>query len=373
MQSTCSPERGQAHAQEATSVPYLETCQKSCGEGETAEITTYELIGCSCKSRFCPQCCVPMGWKLRHELTEVLESFTGLQMWTLTIDPQLFESPEAAYRYCREKRVIGEMVRFLDEKGVLHSKRYFVAVEWQQGTEMVHYHLLLDASYVPWELMRDRWNRFRPKEAGPLPVDSVRPAFGSIRYSAPKFADSKHAANYATKYVIKTPEYGFPDWVLDYEGKIHRYHVSKGFFPRPSKPKDERGEAWEADVTEEDDDEWHGAGCFCEHCREAEEPERPKKLAKTVRERIARCRDKAVVIEKKTKIFVGGTFEEERHYLGDALLPYDKACDLLGRYDNGRGRVDITFADARLVLTGESPPEWEPREQLVTHTQATFW
>jgi hypothetical protein len=50
--------------------------------------------------------------------------------------------------------------------------------------------------------------------------------------SAPKFADAVHAARYATKYLIKAPSEGFPDWVMDMgdETRIRRYSASKGFW-----------------------------------------------------------------------------------------------------------------------------------------------
>jgi len=38
------------------------------------------------------------------------------------------------------------------------------------------------------------------------------------------------AACYATKYLTKVPEHGFPRWVLEFEGRIRRHEKSRNFF-----------------------------------------------------------------------------------------------------------------------------------------------
>jgi len=51
-----------------------------------------------------------------------------------------------------------------------------------------------------------------------------------ILFSAPKFANAEHAGRNATKYLIKAPSEGFPDWVMDMgdETQIRRDSASKG-------------------------------------------------------------------------------------------------------------------------------------------------
>lgn len=195
----------------------------------------FEVAKCNCRCWFCPECCVIEGYKLRGRLIPILETFDGLIMATLTIDPTLFPDPMTAYLYTMDKRCISVTTQDLDRWGHLHTRRYFYVVEWQEKTEQAHFHILYDSSYIPWDSLLASWSKHRPKDAGA--VIGNRPDFGTVLFSAPKFADPVHAARYATKYLIKTPEYGFPKWVLDMgkDRRIRRYSTSKGFWGTKSK------------------------------------------------------------------------------------------------------------------------------------------
>jgi hypothetical protein len=197
----------------------------------------YEVSKCRCESWFCPDCCKIMGYKLRARLIPVLGTFQGLFMVTLTVDPLLFPDPKTAYLYMQKRRCIGRTTQDLDRLKYIYSRRYLYVVEWQKNTEQAHFHILLDASYIPWDSLLASWSKHRPPEAGA--VVGNRPAFGTVLFSAPKFdSNPLYAARYATKYLIKTPEYGFPDWVLDMgkERRIRRFDTSKGFWGNPAKP-----------------------------------------------------------------------------------------------------------------------------------------
>jgi hypothetical protein len=207
---------------------YLETVFKDCDGSRRGSAVRYEVAACGCRSWFCRHCCCGRGLSLRERLEPILATFSGLQMWTLTVDPELFSSPAAALEHVTEKRCVANLVRRLHERGWLHSRRYFCVVEWQKETQMAHFHLLLDASFVEFDVVCELWNRYRPESAGP--VRGLRPGFGSVRFSAPRFADHRHACRYACKYLIKFPEHGYPGWVMDYRGQVHRYLVSHGFW-----------------------------------------------------------------------------------------------------------------------------------------------
>src|SRR5688572_8184738 len=125
---------------------YLESVGKHCDREESRE--SYELARVGCRSWFCPHCCTGKGLKLRERLIPILETFTGLMMWTFTVDPTLFASPGDAFDYVRAKRCISNVMRQLRRRGFLHSARYFVVIEWQ-GNGMPHWHLLADASFIP--------------------------------------------------------------------------------------------------------------------------------------------------------------------------------------------------------------------------------
>jgi hypothetical protein len=223
---------------------YLESTRKHCDRETEQQAPRYELVSCGCRSWFCSRCCTVQGLRLRRRLLPVLETFQGLLMLTLTLDPSLFESPAHAYRYVRDRRCVALLVRKLHRLGMLHSRRYFYVVEWQKVSEMPHFHLLLDASFIPFATICEAWNSFRPEWAAP--VEGDRPGFGAVRFSAPKFANAMHAACYACKYLIKHPEHGYPSWLLaEALRSVHRYGTSRGFWPQSGRPasRDDEDEA----------------------------------------------------------------------------------------------------------------------------------
>lgn len=200
----------------------------------------FQISKCGCDCWYCSDCCERKGYNLRAELIPVLKTFTGLMMLTLTIDPELFASPKEAYLYVREQRALSRLMRDLDRAGHLHSRRYFYVVECQRDTEQVHFHVLIDATFIPKEAIDASWSKMRPKSAGPPSAN--RPTFGMTRFSKSRFdGGPEHAGRYATKYLVKTPEYGWPAWVLAMgkDRRLPRYGTSRGFWgrlPQPSNP-----------------------------------------------------------------------------------------------------------------------------------------
>ena len=197
----------------------------------------YEIAKCNCDCWFCPDCCFSMGMKLRKRLIPIVETFQGLFMVSFTIDPLLFPDPQTAYFYTMDKRCISVTTQDLHRGNYLITRRYFYVVEWQRQTEQAHFHVLYDASYIPFNALLQSWSKHRPASAGEI-IEN-RPAFGTVIFSAPKFSSPLHAARYATKYLIKTPEYGYPEWVLNTgkDRRIRRYSTSKGFWNTPPKTR----------------------------------------------------------------------------------------------------------------------------------------
>jgi len=228
--------------------------------GETIG-TSYRVRPCKCRRWFCEDCGPRMGRALRGRLSPRLKQFTAVFGVTLTVDGALFESPEQAWLYFSKKGLIGRFVRDLDRRGLLHSRAYFWVVEFQKKTEQPHWHVLLDAGRIEHGVLVEIYSRYRPPHAPPLdePITAENykgrpPAFGSLWFSPP--AEPAQAAFYATKYLTKYPQHGFPDWVLDRQGRVPRYNHSRGFFPLiPG----------------------HDPICFCDECRgEAEVIKRRK-------------------------------------------------------------------------------------------------
>lgn len=195
--------------------------------------TRYELAKCGCDCWYCEDCCERKGYNLRKELIEALDSFQNLLMITLTVDPELFGSYEEAYFYLRENRCISVLMQGLDRLGHLNSRKYFYVLEFQESGNP-HYHLLVDANRIPHEDLLAEWSKNRQPEK-PTPEPN-RPPFGLVWITKRHFeGGALHAARYATKYLVKVPEYGWPEWVLKLgaEKRVPRYGVSRKFWNRP--------------------------------------------------------------------------------------------------------------------------------------------
>jgi len=323
----------------------------------------FEVSRHRCRSWFCPECCRGLGLKLRERLLPILETFAGLQMWTFTVDPTLFASPREAYEYMQDRRCIARTIQDLFRWGFLKSRRFFCVVEWQKHTEQAHYHVLLDTTYVPWHAVLRSWDKHRPSTAGP--VAGGRPAFGTVIFSPQKtqFRTALHAARYATKYLTKTPEHGFPLWVLQYgkTRRIRRYSTSRGFW----------GES-------DDDDGPVASG-------------KPRERTDvTYAERVSKCGRSVDVYESRVKLDVEtGEITTTRAWIGE--IAADSAVVLAGLPDDGTGRrnrrrvLGETLADvvAQIEAATGRPVEWRrgghpPRDgdavpERWTYEQETQW
>lgn len=349
--------------------PYLESKPNYCPEGKLDQSKAnqaepfdrfYEVHPCRCKSRFCPHCCVGLGIKLKKKLAPILTTFTHLQMWTFTIDPELFTSPEQAFDYVKQRRAISRVINRLQELGHLHTKRYFYVVEWQKNG-MPHFHVLLDTSRIPFEVVCDLWNAYRPDWAGP--VQGERPAFGSVRFSASRdFTSPEHAANYACKYLIKHPADGYPDWVLDSERRIRRYETSRGFWGN-EKPKVEEVDLWEREEATSNAQLAHLPECFCEVCRGDELPMPPEKKPTTIRQRISKCKEDAVLLLVSQHILPDGEIVEEKQFVRNLSVPFSDVLTYLGwELDMPELPQLLTFTEESVsILDRVSPSPRSPR------------
>lgn len=222
------PVRGTA----AASPPYLEHAGNTVRDRFEHLSESYKVKACGCRSRFCARCCQALGYALRDRLRAALSTFRAVYMLTLTVDPELFRrgtdpDPEGAYRYLCRKRCVARLVDQLYEAGYLRSKRYFYVVEWQEHTEFPHFHVVLDAQFIPFREICRCWNSFRPPWAGP--IVGKRPGFGSVQFTK-RSTDADGCARYVSKYLTKHPQHGYPAWVMDAEYRIRRFSTSRGFW-----------------------------------------------------------------------------------------------------------------------------------------------
>jgi hypothetical protein len=210
----------------------------------------YRVKSCACRSRFCPGCCGWLGRDLREKLIKVLSTFQSVYMLTETVDPSNFpDDPESAFRYVTQRRCIARLVDRLYKLGHLHSRRYFVVVEWQ-GNGYPHWHILLDASFVPFSAITGVWDSFRPPWLGP--AVGQRPPMGSSRFTKTWEGDDAgvRAGRYAAKYLTKHPADGYPQWVMQARYRIRRYSTSRGFWGDIGEPGRVAAEEEGADAEE---------------------------------------------------------------------------------------------------------------------------
>ena len=319
--------------------------------GETVG-SAYLIRPCRCRRGFCEYCGPRLGYALRNRLALRLRHFNSVFGITLTVDGTLFPSPEAAWSYFSNGGLIGRFVRDLDRRGHLHSKAYFWVVEFQKETEQPHWHLLLDAGHIPYGEIVEIYSRYRPKDSPPLdePITAENykgrpPAFGSVRFSPP--ADPLTAAIYATKYLTKFPEHGFPNWVLDRQGRVPRFNHSRGFFPFiPG----------------------HDPMCFCEECRgaieamkqkrekqkekkkENEETGSEKRCPTSARQRLERCGQNCTMVKVNRVQLADGTIVDGRsEFIQTLKISYREACERVGESPKVGSRLELDWEQANAL------------------------
>ena len=167
------------------------------------------MKGCNCRARTCYECGYRMGCRVRERLASTAARGDWIRpaILTLTIDRKQFDSPRAAWLHVTDRRYVSRLLRLL---GV---KLWVWVLEFQQktGDGWPHWHVMIDLGRCPkgrldfkraWALWRDRW------KLGGLDVSA----------RARKFSNALHAIHYITKYLMKQPEGGYPEWVLEAHG-----------------------------------------------------------------------------------------------------------------------------------------------------------
>lgn len=184
-------------------------------DGNPSAVQCGEMVisRCGCGRRLCPSCGAKLGKRLRARLHAKAALFVVPRMLSLTVDLKGtgtgvgFDSPGAALEHVRRRRLISHLMRRL---GIT---RWVWVLEFQPGTSAPHWHILVDVSGLPnhevdykraWYWWREVW-----KIGG----------FDGPSRRAVRMRDTAHAINYITKYLIKSPRDGFPEWVYGWDWK----------------------------------------------------------------------------------------------------------------------------------------------------------
>jgi hypothetical protein len=210
----------------------------------------------------------------------------------------------------------------LHKAGYLYSRRWFVVIEWQ-GNGFPHWHLLLDATWIPFGAITDTWDKFRPPWLPP--PEGVRPPMGCCRFTASKFdaGGALHAARYVAKYVSKFPADGFPEWVTARKN-IRRFSTSRGFWSAPVDWSSEEEEISAIAARDTDgQDEAEEAGAVQEEAHRGE--------GRSIRERVAACCTTCNVfaVYECVDPFTGKVTEEEV-WVAAAACDVRESAEILG-------------------------------------------
>jgi hypothetical protein len=133
------------------------------------------------------------------------DEFKHPRMFTLTVKPDHFDNdPQKAFLWVTQKKFIA---RLMTKLGV---KRWVWTLEFHKSG-FPHWHLLIDApggfldlnrAWAFWGWQSGKWK------------------LGGLNLGNQQLKDGRHAVRYITKYLVKYPEEGFPDWVLDLDQRI---------------------------------------------------------------------------------------------------------------------------------------------------------
>jgi len=235
-----------------------------------------------------------MGVALREVLRSRADMFRRPQLLTLTVKPSNFNGdPERAFRHVMDGRYISRLM------GQLGVKRYVWVLELQKSG-FPHWHLLVDApfgrvdydrAWKLWGWTRDAWQ------------------IGGVKFSDQTFDNPVHAVHYITKYIIKQPVQGYPDWVLNCHRRIRWVGASRAIGSLVFQPTLRDGD-------DDDDDDGEGDD---EESRRAE-----RRRPEVLRVRMLHCGDSVVFIVEEV---IGG----ERRYAYMGGLPLEVYREVVPR------------------------------------------
>ena len=265
--------------------------------------TSLVLCPKKCRSQFCKRCMIGHAVRWREKLRPALKRWRDVSMITLSLDRDQFDSELDGYLHVGRKRLIAELVRKLDRRGLVYSTEWCYSLEFHKSG-WPHWHLLVDSGFIDKHVIQRCWGH------------------GNVWISRSRgFSNKDHAINYATKYVMKA-DAGFPDWALDYTGNLRRFSTSRGL-------------------------------CGTIKKRKARKTGKSRNR-KTARQRAKLCHQKTVALRKVEKIRTmtcegidSTTTEECLHFIKELPFPYDAEFSQYAQHEISSMLKDRTSNDVR--------------------------
>ncbi len=203
----------------------------------------YKAIPVCCKSWLCKDCRKQKGHALRERLIKQAEKIKVPRLYTITANRAWHDSPKAFYKYVMNEKFIARLLT--KEMGI---RRWVWIMEAQEksGDGWPHWHILLDIGDLPamWfnkatqkaqeepPANKDGWvyipHYFDLNKARRLlsKWEVGKQCVLSKRHRDLK--NPEHAICYMTKYLIKSPRRGFPQWILK-TPRVKFYALSREF------------------------------------------------------------------------------------------------------------------------------------------------
>jgi hypothetical protein len=148
-----------------------------------------------------------------------------------------------------------------------------------------------------------------------------------------------HAARYATKYLLKPPEGGYPEWVWKFPGNIKKHGSSRGF--------------WKSGDPVEDETDFQTG--FPKRDQTNSKKRKHSKQTKTIEERTKRCGIPAVVMEVTENPNKDGSKRPSYRYIGSAAVPFPMLQKEFGQPEGSTKSFEIPRTKINHVEGKETP------------------
>lgn len=293
------------------SAPFLEPLDNEVeGYGCVREVVRVSAV--RCRRQVCECCGRIIGYGARHsliarELELRQEHGAGdVQMWTLTVDPSRYESPEAAWLDVGKRRRVGETMRKMG------LRWYVVVLEWH-ASGWPHWHVLV---WEPVARMRVEHSQMERAWGLGWTIYRCRYRDGHGRLMG-KPKPVEWAIRYVTKYLVKPKGESVPAWAMD-RSRVRMIWSSR---------------AWGPVVDRLDDCECESETTGTVH----------RSSARSNRDALAMCGQTVRVLRRVVDLRTG---EERWRYVGDSAVPW-RVARRLGERLAGIPRSSRSWMDLR--------------------------